>query len=139
MEARGFRATPDGVVAMDSWIEGVGERWGVDDRTLFRARVCVSELASNIVEHGGVGPDAGDIVVELRHMKPGLEIEMSDPGAAFDPVAAPPIEPDNNGIGGRGLRVVRAYALALSYRRQQDRNIITLQLAPAGGRAQPAS
>jgi anti-sigma regulatory factor (Ser/Thr protein kinase) len=126
-EARGFRATSDGVVAMDDWIEGVGERWGIDDRTLFRARVCVSELAGNIVEHGGVRRGAGDIVLELRRVKPMLEIEISDPGVAFDPVAAPPTE--LAGEGGRGLRLVRAYALSLSYRRNQDRNIVTLQLS----------
>jgi anti-sigma regulatory factor (Ser/Thr protein kinase) len=137
METRGFRPTPDGIAAMDSWIEGVGERWGVDDRTLFRARVCVSELANNIVEHGRIRADADEIRLELRRMKPGLEIEISDPGVAFDPVAAPPAEFDSDGIGGRGLRLVRAYARALSYRRNQDRNIVTLQLVPAGGDAEP--
>src|SRR5262249_23669713 len=125
MEAHGFPATPDGVVAMDSWIESVGKRWGVDDRTRFRARVCVSELANNIVEHGGVRPDRGDIALELRHMNPGLEIEISDPGVAFDPVARPPTDPDNERIGGRGLRLVRAYTRSLSYRRDKDRNIMT--------------
>jgi anti-sigma regulatory factor (Ser/Thr protein kinase) len=120
---------------MDNWIKGIGERWGLDDHTLFRARVCVSELASNIVEHGRVRPDAGGIMLELRLKKPGLEIEISDPGVAFDPVAAPPTEID--GVGGRGLRLVRAYVVALSYRRYQDRNVLTLQLAPTGRRADP--
>ena len=133
MEAHGFPATPDGVVAIDSWIESVGERWGVDDRTLFRARVCVSELAANIVEHGGVRPEGGDIALELRNMNPGLEIEISDPGVAFDPVGARhPTEPDDKEPGGRGLRLVRAYARSFSYRRDQDHNIVTLQLVPAG-------
>jgi anti-sigma regulatory factor (Ser/Thr protein kinase) len=137
VEARGFQATPDGVVAMDNWIEEVGERWGLDDRALFRARVCVSELASNIVQHGRVRPDAGDIMLELRLKKPGLEIEISDPGIAFDPVAAPPTEFDSEGVGGRGLRLVRAYAVTLAYRRHQDRNILTVQIAPTGRRADP--
>ena len=48
-EARSFPARPDAVPEMDRWIELVGERWGVDRRTLFRARVCVSELANNIL------------------------------------------------------------------------------------------
>ena len=48
-EARRFPARPDAVREMDRWIEHVGERWGVDQRTLFRARVCVSELANNIL------------------------------------------------------------------------------------------
>jgi serine/threonine-protein kinase RsbW len=122
---------------MDDWIEGVGERWGLDDRMLFRARVCVSELASNIVEHGRVRPDAGDIMLELRLKKPGLEIEISNTGIAFDPVAAPPTEFDSDRVDGRGLRLVRAYAIALSYRRYQDRNILTLRFAPTDRSAEP--
>ena len=117
---------------MDGWIESVGERWGIDPRTLFRARVCVSELSANIVEHGGVVPGAGEIAIKLHHVKPELEIEISDPGRAFDPFDPARIEPVPHEIGGRGLRLVRAYAQALSYRRHQDRNIVTLQLAPAG-------
>jgi serine/threonine-protein kinase RsbW len=138
MEAHGFPATPDGVVAMDSWIESVGERWGVDDRTMFRARLCVSELACNVVEHGGARPDGGDIALELRHLKPGLEIEISDSGGSFDPVAGHPTELDSKGAGGLGLRLVRAYARSLSYRRDQDRNIVTLQIIPGVRGAGPA-
>jgi anti-sigma regulatory factor (Ser/Thr protein kinase) len=93
--------------------EGIGS-WGLGYRTLCRVRICVGELASNIVEHGRVRPDAGEIMLELRLKKPGLEIEISDPGVAFDPVAAPPTEIDREGVGGRGLRLVRAYAAALS-------------------------
>lgn len=121
---------------MDGWIESVGERWGIDHRTLFRARVCVSELAANIVEHGGIAPSGGEIIIKLRHLKPELEIEISDPGRAFDPSDPARIGPGPEEIGGRGLRLVRAYARALSYRRQEGRNIVTLQLAPAGHNAE---
>jgi anti-sigma regulatory factor (Ser/Thr protein kinase) len=130
-EARIFPATPRAVTEMDSWIESIGERWGVDQLILFRARVCVSELAGNVLAHGRTAPDVDSIILELRHTPPGLEIELSDSGAAFDPATAPAIEPDADRIGGRGLRLVRAYAQVLAYRRNDGRNVVTLQLAPA--------
>jgi anti-sigma regulatory factor (Ser/Thr protein kinase) len=102
---------------MDRWIEFVGERWGVDHRTLFRARARVSELANNILEHGCVTQDRDSMMLALRHTPPGIEIQLSDTGAAFDPVAAPIIEPKHDDVGRRGLRIVRSYARALSYRR----------------------
>jgi anti-sigma regulatory factor (Ser/Thr protein kinase) len=131
-ETCAFAATAEAVVAMDGWIESVGKRWGIDERTLFRARVCVSELAANVVEHGGVAPGAGKIIIALRPTKPTLEIEMSDPGKPFDPFDPARVESEPREIGGRGLRLVRAYAQRLAYRRDDDRNIITLQIAPVG-------
>ena len=61
--------------------------------------VCVSELAANIVEHGGVAPGAGEIAIKLRHVKLELEIEISDPGRAFDPFDPARIEPVPQEIG----------------------------------------
>jgi anti-sigma regulatory factor (Ser/Thr protein kinase) len=131
-EARSFPATPDSIVEMDGWIEGIGARWEIDDRVLFRARVCVGELAANLLEHGKPAAD-GAIDLVLRHKPPGLEIELSDSGAAFDPAAAPEIESESDRIGGRGLRLVRSYAQSIVYRRAKDRNIIVLRLAPLSG------
>ena len=128
-EARRFPATPDAVREMDRWIEHVGERWGVDQRTLFRARVCVSELANNILEHGRVTQDRDSMMLALRHTPPGVEIQLSDTGAAFDPVAAPILEPGHDDVGRRGLRIVRSYARALSYRRDLDRNVVIIHVA----------
>jgi anti-sigma regulatory factor (Ser/Thr protein kinase) len=118
------------ITEADRWIERVGARWGLAEPLLFRARVCVSELANNVLEHGRLKPDAGHIAIELRHVPPGLEIEMSDPGAAFDLSTAPDVEPGEDRVGGRGLRLVRAYAHGITYRRHQDRNVVTFRLTP---------
>jgi anti-sigma regulatory factor (Ser/Thr protein kinase) len=129
-EWRNFPIARDAVAEMDRWIEGIGQRWDIHERVLFRARVCVSELATNVVEHGHGQSPTDSIRLELRHKPPALEIEISDPSAAFDPVTAPPVEDDEDRIGGRGLRLVRAYAHSLSYRRVRDRNVVILQLVP---------
>jgi anti-sigma regulatory factor (Ser/Thr protein kinase) len=133
VEARNFPIAPDAVAEMDRWIEEIGAQWGIEERTLFRARVCVSELAANVIEHGRVKSTTEVIRLELRHKPPLLEIEFSDSGMAFDSVAAPPIEEDGERFGGRGLRLVRAYTHALAYRRIHDRNVLTLQLVPKSG------
>lgn len=129
-ETRRFRATPDAIVDLDAWVESVGTRWGLDQRTLFRARLCISELATNIMEHGRITPDLESIVLTLRHCPPGLEIELSDPGPTFNPVTAPAVELDSDRLGGRGLHLVRSYAEAMTYERAQDRNVVTFRLMP---------
>jgi anti-sigma regulatory factor (Ser/Thr protein kinase) len=132
VEARRFAITPEAIADMDQWIEGTGERWGIGGRVLFRARVCAAELSTNVLEHGRVAP--GSIMdLELRDTPSGFEIVLSAPGVPFDPVSAPAIEPSIDRIGGRGLRLVRSYARTFQYRRDLDRNVITVSIAPPSG------
>src|SRR5258705_8755879 len=113
---------------MDLWVEEVGKKWAVDENALFRARVCITEIAANVVEHGQVNSADGTIDLELRNKLPVLEIEISAPGVEFDPTKAPPISIEDDRVGGRGLRLVRAYANSLHYRRVGQRNVITFAL-----------
>jgi anti-sigma regulatory factor (Ser/Thr protein kinase) len=129
-ETRSFAATPAAVTEMDDWIGTVGERWNLDARCLYRARVCVAELAANVLEHGGVAPEAGRIGIELRRISAGVEIEVTAPGVPFDSATAP-LSDDADRIGGRGLRLVRAYSSAIAYHRLTDRNIVTLRVSGA--------
>jgi anti-sigma regulatory factor (Ser/Thr protein kinase) len=132
-ETRRFPAKPDAVPEMDRWIEFVGERWGLDHGTLFRARVCVSELANNVLEHGGVSQDRDSMTLALSHTPPGVEIQLSDTGAAFNPVSTPVLDLGQDHVGRRGLRIVRSYAHVLSYRRDHDSNIVTIHVTPTAG------
>ena len=51
-QTRTFRATPEEISAADTWIEEVGRGWGIAERTTFGARLCVAEIAANVLEHG---------------------------------------------------------------------------------------
>ena len=123
-----FPITPAALGDIDQWLEEFGKKWGVNERTLFRARVCVSELAANVLEHGQVGLADGTIDLKLRNKLPALEIEFSAPGVAFDPTTAPPIPPSHDRIGGRGLHLVKTYVNSMRYRRVGRRNVITFAL-----------
>jgi anti-sigma regulatory factor (Ser/Thr protein kinase) len=129
-ETRSFIATQDQLSEMDGWIEDVGVRWGVAEDIVFRARVCVAEVAANLLEHGRAQADWDEISVTLRPSGATLAIEISDTGRAFDPTgAAEAPGPDTQ--GGRGLRLLRAYAASMTYRREGARNILSLRVVPA--------
>jgi anti-sigma regulatory factor (Ser/Thr protein kinase) len=133
-ETRSFIATQDQLSEMDSWIEDVGVRWGVAEDVVFRARVCVAEVAANLLEHGRAQADWDEISVTLRPSGRTLAFEISDTGRAFDPtgLAAGAAEaPGSEAPGGRGLRLLRAYAASMMYRREGGRNILSLRVAPA--------
>ncbi len=129
-ETRSIIATADGISELDGWIERVGGSWRVPDDVVFRARICAAEVAANLIEHGRASPDGDRITVVLRPDETTLEIELTDTGRAFDPTA-PAAGASADGLGGRGLRLLRAYAAAMSYRRAAGRNILRLRVLPA--------
>jgi anti-sigma regulatory factor (Ser/Thr protein kinase) len=134
-ETRSFKATPDEVAEIDTWMETATAGWPVAEDAVFRARVCVAELAANVMEHGRAQADWDEITITLRPAPPAVEVEITDTGRPFDPtrprapVAVAGQIPDP--LGGRGLRLLRAYASDMTYRRDGGRNILTLRVAPA--------
>ena len=130
-ETRSCLADAAHVAELDGWIERTGAAWKIPDDVVFRARVCVAELAANLLEHGRVRPEGDEITVTLRDNGTGLEIDVNDTGRAFDPTAHAGGTTSAGGLGGRGLRLLRAYAAAMSYRRDGGHNILCLRVAPA--------
>jgi anti-sigma regulatory factor (Ser/Thr protein kinase) len=133
-ETRSFTATHLQIPEIDAWIETVGARWRVANDVVFRARVCVAEIAANVLEHGRAQADWDDIDITLRQAGPALDVEISDTGRAFDPTgpfdAAPGSAPTPAVFGGHGLRLLQAYATDMIYRREPGRNILSLRVAP---------
>ena len=135
-ETRTFVAIPDRVPEIDSWIEEVGSAWRLGEDVVFRARVCVAEILANLLEHGRARSDGDDVRISLRPSPPALELEISDSGRPFDPTAraaAAAAARASAAPGGHGLRLVGAYASAMTYRRAGERNILSLRVAPGPG------
>jgi anti-sigma regulatory factor (Ser/Thr protein kinase) len=132
VETRTFRVNSKDVAAIDSWVEHIAAQWGESQRTVFRTRLCIAELAANVLEHGGSRSGNDHIVVTLRHFGDGIGVEFLDSCAAFDPtgetVAENTASIGSLAPGGRGLLLLRAYAKDLSYGNDGARNRVTLKI-----------
>jgi anti-sigma regulatory factor (Ser/Thr protein kinase) len=128
-ETRSFVPAATTISDLDGWIERMGAAWGVAADVVFRARVCVAELAANLLEHGRVRHEGDEMTVTLRPDGAALDIVVTDTGHAFDPTARSD-GTARDGFGGRGLRLLRAYATAMIYRRDGGHNILRLRVAP---------
>src|SRR5262249_12314401 len=79
-ETRSYIATPERLAEIDSWIEQAGSAWQLPEEVVFRARVCVAEVLSNLLEHGYSCPDGDDVRITLRSLSPALHLEILDSG-----------------------------------------------------------
>jgi len=104
------------------------------------------EVLANIVNHAY--PDRkGTVEIDCSTRDAGeLTLEFSDQGTPFDVLAAPDpdLPPDiaERNIGGLGIFLVKRLADDVSYRRENDRNILTITVRPApsqptGGSKEP--
>ena len=112
----------------------MGARWGAGTHAVFRARLCVAELAANVLEHGIANGDAGPdhITVTLGRCDEAIKIEFVDTRGRFDPTwqvaAAPAASLESADPRGRGLGLLQAYARHLSYSRNGTRNRLTFSV-----------
>jgi serine/threonine-protein kinase RsbW len=130
-ETRTFGIGTQDVTAIDAWIEQVAAKWSANARSVFRARLCVAELAANVLEHGSPGPD-DRIVVTLCNVGDGVEVEFLDTLKPFDPTtASPTAKTQPSEAGGLGLKLVHAYAEELSYSNDGTYNRVKLKIKSA--------
>ena len=99
-----------------------------------RLELAVEEAFVNICHHAF--PDGGgEVVVSLEAAGGGLTVELEDGGPAFDPLVVrgePGDELESRDLGGVGLPMIRQLADSVRYRRDGDRNRLSLSLEPSG-------
>lgn len=111
-------------------------RAGLGKRAMYRIRLAVDELATNIVMHGYRGGD-GRITVRGCSGPDGVRIVIEDTAPAFDPVAGrlPPaagVPPQRRRVGGLGIHLALTSVDAYHYARRDSRNISTLTVKAEG-------
>ncbi len=113
------------------WIEAWATAGGFDDDAKFAMRLCVDELVTNLMTHGlpdGRLDRSFELIADGDQGK--ARVMMIDDGIAFDVTgASDPGREDTieaATVGGRGIRLIRAFAERLEWRRIDGRNETTL-------------
>ena len=136
-ETRTFGVSSGEIGALDCWIEAVGVRLGASAISVFGARLCIAELAANVLEHGIAQADGGadQITVKVDRCDDEIKIEFVDTRGPFDPTrevaSAPAASLESLDPRGRGLRLVQAYARDLCYSRDGTCNRVTFSVVSA--------
>jgi anti-sigma regulatory factor (Ser/Thr protein kinase) len=134
LQKRAFGVSVGDVTAIDTWVEDVTARLGVTEQMAFRTRVCIAELAGNVLEHG-IGPAENDqIVIAIDRPDDGIKVEFLDTRGAFDPTAksAAALSADPSSPGGRGLVLLHAYADDMNYANDGTYNRLKFKVKSTG-------
>ena len=129
MHTANYPATLDQLEPMLLWILEEAKTLGFAEQKLYQIRLVAEEVLVNIINYGY--PDKnGDIQINLiPKEKESLTIEVVDSGISFDPLSRP--DPDlslpleDRKIGGLGVFLLRKLMDEVSYKRQDNRNILT--------------
>jgi len=125
---------------LNTSLEAVLKRHGIDAGVRGDVRLIVEELASNAIAYGGAdgksieGKGVGQYELSVNIAIAGdlLTLEFRDEGAPFDPLSAalPDLEADimDRPIGGLGLYLIRQIAQETHYRRIDGANLLRVSL-----------
>lgn len=108
----------------------IGEQWSLSSSVVLQINLVLDELFTNLVCYGLEEGSEEQITITLNYEIDRIKIILSDAGKAFDPTI--PQDPDldvpldEKEVGGLGIFLVRQYTDNIDYRRENDRNIVTL-------------
>lgn len=114
----------------EEW-ETLAAGWNVSPGEIYKINLVLDELFTNIVHYAY--PEGGDHQIQFIFGWDGrrLRIVIADDGRPFDPLTAagPDVHEDLTArpVGGLGIHLVRTFMDRMAYRREDGRNVLTIE------------
>jgi serine/threonine-protein kinase RsbW len=116
--------------AIQAWVNSLLEAKGCPSGIRLQISVMVEEIFVNIANYAYDG-GAGDVTLRIAVDDGLFHMQFEDSGKPFDPLAHPALdtrEPlGKRRAGGMGIYIVRKSIDKIDYRREEGRNILTVQ------------
>ena len=106
-------------------------RHGLSPRVVHDLNLALEEILTNIISYGYTDNLEHEIKVRLSVQPGEIKAEVEEDGQPFNPLEAP--KPDTakpleeRTIGGLGIHLVRKLMDSLEYKRQGERNLLTMK------------
>src|SRR5262245_19171530 len=127
---RSFSAAIAEITSAARWIDSITAELAIPQSRVFAMQVCLEELMSNILLHGGKGKPL-TISVAVQALPDRVVMIVEDDGRAFDLAQAPAkgIDQPLNQLqpGGLGIHLIKNFATSLHYARTAIGNRVVLE------------
>ena len=98
--------------------------------TALEVRLVAEEVLTNFVKYAHAATEEGETALRLSASPESIRLEFRDEGAPFNPLDAPVPDlnsrPEERGIGGLGVLLVKTLADDATYTREGSVNILVL-------------
>lgn len=131
MQRRTVQDDLSDVGAAIAWADDLARKAGIPEQARLDLQVCLEEALANLIIHGRASGAGKNVAIEIDATAERIEARVFDTCVPFDAARAPLPSRDAHGIGGNGLKLLRAFATRLAYESDGDRNILTIVLDAA--------
>ncbi|MCF8229008.1 MAG: ATP-binding protein [Bacteroidales bacterium] len=131
MEKLVLKNRVDELQKLNVFIDELLEKWSMPPNMGVNVNLALEEVFSNIVFYAFDDDKEHDIIFQFDQLKQGVNITVTDAGKAFDPLQTPPPDDlekpaEERHIGGLGIHFVRSVMDEISYKRQDNKNVLRL-------------
>jgi serine/threonine-protein kinase RsbW len=112
-------------------MEELSEKWDLSAKSAMHINLALEEVITNIIFYGFTDKEEHRISIEFIKEKDGVKIIITDDGNPFDLTATVDFADKhktsgNRKIGGLGIHFVKTLIDSMSYKRKDEKNILTL-------------
>lgn len=120
----------DRIPQLNEFIDSACDEYGIDMATAISLNLAVEEAVVNVMNYAYAEGTTGYVDIETALAGDVITIVISDRGTPFDPTTCAEVDTtlsaEERPIGGLGVHLIRQIMDTVSYKRQDNCNILTL-------------
>ena len=118
---------------VETWLSEITTAWALPDQIAFAVDLVINEAVTNVINHAFRDVERHEIRIAVRKGDDAVEIEVTDDGVAFDPIARLDVAPadglEHAAVGGRGIQLIKSFSTDQRYDRVAGRNRLQVRIA----------
>ena len=116
---------------LNEFIDSVAEEVGLEMSLTMSLNLAIEEAVVNVMEYAYPEGQTGNVEIEVTADQEWMTFVITDTGIAFDPTmkedADTTLSAEERPIGGLGIFLVRQLMDVIDYKREGNKNVLTLQ------------
>ena len=116
---------------LNEFIDSVAEEMGLEMSLTMSLNLAIEEAVVNVMEYAYPEGQTGNVEIEVTADQQWMTFVITDTGIAFDPTkkedADTTLSAEERPIGGLGIFMVRQLMDVIDYKREDNKNVLTLQ------------